>query len=618
MITNTIIHQLHNYEANYTFYKYSFAVKNKNKMENKMDVDEEKDNDNVNELEFWTKTRFGRNSRQTKTKYVSFEGKKYRAKYSQRKKYQPSGNKMQWQCTFAKCPGTIETNNNKIWAYKKSHSVQCDNSNQQIKSRKTVAIERMKLSVASGCDPRDAYNTELLTTTVEDYWGYREVSGRLYDVRRKQGIPELPECKEDIYDHLTNTKLELNYYAAQLHGYKNDDDEISESFLDAQIDQQLKIISSARERLNSLRQKKLSQSSQFKELSGKIYFGSDAEAKFQVFTDKQALKILADSDWILVDGTFKTTPRISKKASPQIPYDQVWIISAVFIPEDKLKWTMEALPCIYVLMPGKKASAALYSEVLEFVVQKGLEVGVDLSNCAWDVMADFEKAEKKAFEATFKQCQVYGCGFHYCQALMKNVAEHGLKKLYRKNGNFRYYIRKYMMLMLVPIDDVKEVWQKLKVEAETTDVVPSEYVSQFNNWFAYHETTWIDGTYSIEDWNRFGNDVGTNNLAESVNASLLEKLGKHPSLTKWITGIQELMASTIVRWKQLNKYGKTNWRSHREQLKLAALQQLAAKWESCDPLQYLEHCSKAMKFHFNSIESDLDVDLDAVIDNELV
>ena len=89
-------------------------------------------------------------------------------------------------------------------------------------------------------------------------------------------------------------------------------------------------------------------------------------------------------------------------------------------------------------------------------------------------------------------------------------------------------------------------------------IVPIEHKQQFSNWITYHMTTWMDGTYDIEDWNRWGNDIGTNNLAESLNNQLVNALGKHPSLTKWIIGIQSQMAITITRWKQLNKHGKTN------------------------------------------------------------
>ena len=89
---------------------------------------------------------------------------------------------------------------------------------------------------------------------------------------------------------------------------------------------------------------------------------------------------------------------------------------------------MEALPCVFVLMPGKQASTEVYTKLLQFLIKKAEEVEVDLSNCDWDILADFEKGERKAFEKSFENCAVYGCGFYYTQALMKNVSELGLAK----------------------------------------------------------------------------------------------------------------------------------------------------------------------------------------------
>ena len=125
----------------------------------------------------------------------------------------------------------------------------------------------------------------------------------------------------------------------------------------------------------------------------------------------------------------------------------------------------------------------------------------------------------------------------------------------------------------------------------------------------------MDTRYLFEDCSRWGNKIGTNNLAEILNAKLAAVLGEHPTLTDWITGIQKQMALTIARWKQLNEHGKTNWRSNKERKKDLALQQLAKQLEQkqITVQDYLTKCSKAMNFHFNSIEADLDVDLDEMV-----
>ena len=72
-------------------------------------------------------------------------------------------------------------------------------------------------------------------------------------------------------------------------------------------------------------------------------------------------------------------------------------------------------------------------------------------------MTDFEQAERNAFIKKAPNCCVYGCGFHYCQALMKNIGTYGLLKPYKYNQIFRHYIPKHVMLMTLPSDMVQQL-----------------------------------------------------------------------------------------------------------------------------------------------------------------
>ena len=534
-------------------------------MQNESVDDESKTDHNDDKIIFFNKKRFGKNA--IETQYVLHENKQYRNKYSQNhayQKYLKPDSIQTWICSYKKCKGQIQTKCDEIHQYNTSHIADCDKNCKQVKLRKEQALQRMKQAVKNGSTPRDAYNAEVLNNIdiAIDFWGYREVSKTLYDVRRDDGVPLLPESKKDIFATLINSKLELDFYGKD-----------------------------------------------------KIYFGCDDDATFHMFTHKEALKILKASGYLLVDGTFKITPKISNKAKPQIPNDQVWIISALFKPDNPIKWTMVALPCVYVLMPGRKASTEVYSKVLKFLFKRSKDVGVDISKCEWDIMADYEIAERKALEQNIKNCVVHGCGFHYPQAVMKNISEKGLIKPYRDNKDFRHYIRKFQMLMLLPSTEVQTAFNKLKAMAP--ELVPDGYESNWEDWINYYETTWIDGRYNIDAWNRFGVDLRSNNLAEIVNAQLVESLGKHPPLTQWITGIQKQLALTIVRWNQLNKYGKTNWKGNNERKKTIALQELADEYtqNNLDTMKYLELCSKAMKFYFNSVQTQLDIDLEQLIDD---
>ena len=53
----------------------------------------------------------------------------------------------------------------------------------------------MKQAVELGVAPRAAYEEAILIGSASDFWGYQEISQRLYSTRRKQGIPKEPENK---------------------------------------------------------------------------------------------------------------------------------------------------------------------------------------------------------------------------------------------------------------------------------------------------------------------------------------------------------------------------------------------------------------------------------------
>ena len=437
----------------------------------KLNNEEEKTKD-IDDISFFRKKIYYKKLNKTiETKYCVLDNITYRDEYSANHKYQTRGNAAKWVCTKQCCRGGIETSGDKFYRYCKEHNADCKANRKNTNVRKQNSLQRMKDAVAISDAPRQAYENEMLLGSAEDFWGYQEVAKRLYDVRRQKGIPKLPERKEDIGDYITNTKLELNYNGAQLFDIRNQNtsnvndqqhSDLSESELDAQIATALKHSSNIKTRLHALRRQKLSLNTEFSKLADKMHFGRDKHGRFQVFTDKQALEILSKAAWIIVDETFKTAPKISNSADNQVPYDQVWIISGIFTPDDPLKWTMKALPCVYILKRGKKTSTKTYFEVLKFIIEPAGEVNVDSTKCDWNVMMVFERGERNTFEKVFLNCAVYGCGFHCCKALLKNLGDHGLTKLYRNNARFRCYIRKYMMLMLLPSHMVQEAQDQLK------------------------------------------------------------------------------------------------------------------------------------------------------------
>lgn len=270
-------------------------------------------------------------------------------------------------------------------------------------------------------------------------------------------------------------------------------------------------------------------------------------------------------------------------------------------------------------MPGRKASEDIYVAVLRHLVQraKQQDIKVDLTTKFFNVMADFEKGERNALTKVFPKAKVHGCGFHYCQALMRQVGLKGLLKAYKEDADFRYYIRKYMMLMLLPLQSIHKVANDL--EAMAPEFVPRKYNRQWLEWISYFRNTWIHGRFQPKEWNRYRTELGTNNLAENLNRQAVDEIGRHPDLWRWIVWLQGRVHRAWIRSKQLEQHGRTHWKGNDERKKDAAIINL---WDSLDrgdtaPIDFLELCSKAMHLHFNSVEMEIQDDLDEWIEMRL-
>ena len=243
---------------------------------------------------------------------------------------------------------------------------------------------------------------------------------------------------------------------------------------------------------------------------------------------------------------------------------------------------------------------------MDFVIAKGIEhFDIDISQTSTDCMADFEGAERNAIVSTQNPnggcCK--GCGFHYCQGCLGNIKTKKLYKRYKDNYGFRWYIRKYMMLMLLPVNKVQEAWK----DRSTYKYVETEQERQdLLAWIDdYHYKTWMKGGKNkLKDWNLYRVKMRTNNLAENTNRKLSQLLGKHPQLFEWMMGIQRMAALTQCRWIQLQEHDKTRLRKPNERQKNETLNDL---WDLLDSgelttIQFLECASCAYKNKFDALQ----------------
>ena len=138
------------------------------------------------------------------------------------------------------------------------------------------------------------------------------------------------------------------------------------------------------------------------------------------------------------------------------------------------------LPCVFVMLPNK--TEAVYQVFLRRLKIEAAHRNFIL-NPTW-LMTDFEKAIHNAFLSEFPRISIKDCFFHFTQAVWKNIADFGLRKLYIDNSAFTKWLKKFMCLAFVPIDRVQDGFDFILARRPTN----SKKVSAFVNYF---KSTWM-------------------------------------------------------------------------------------------------------------------------------
>ena len=134
---------------------------------------------------------------------------------------------------------------------------------------------------------------------------------------------------------------------------------------------------------------------------------------------------------------------------------------------------------------------------------------------------------------------VRGCFFHYGQCIFRNMRKFGLTTKFRRSMQFRKWIKKLMVVPLLPANKISEAFNELLLVRFPSFSATDR--GNFNRFCQYVRNQWLPkdpNTLSVA-----GLDDTTNNGLESHHASLKREIKVlRPSAWTFVGKLNEIIA----------------------------------------------------------------------------
>ena len=128
---------------------------------------------------------------------------------------------------------------------------------------------------------------------------------------------------------------------------------------------------------------------------------------------------------------------------------------------------------------------------------------------------DFEAAAWKSIQDIYPGTSIQGCSFHWGQAVMRKVANLGLKSTYDQRKTTHQFIKKILCLPLLPAAHILPTYQSLRESATTQPLM---------DLLDYLDNTWLNNSiWSVQQWSVFRQTVRTNNDTEGKHKCFYKK-----------------------------------------------------------------------------------------------
>ncbi|XP_044019647.1 uncharacterized protein LOC122860059 isoform X2 [Aphidius gifuensis] len=263
------------------------------------------------------------------------------------------------------------------------------------------------------------------------------------------------------------------------------------------------------------------------QLTSKSTEFTDAEGKTFTIINMANVDLLStiQSNEFCVDATYNVCPKYLGKLQ---------FLTIMALIDDTFE------PIFWALMPRKT------EEAYKLVFQQFLTWTQHMEHQMFHT--DYEQAISNAIQSIFNNATIIYCYFHYLYNLLKNlkkiIGPNKMKALLSWNQGKIFY-RKLMALPLFPPNDIVRVLDWIVAHA-----TPNQTIF-FSTFIAYIRNTWINNI-GVHKFSVYRITRRTNNPIESYHRHLREKLGSHPLIWEFTSGLVKLVAITHSELTALN------------------------------------------------------------------
>ena len=293
---------------------------------------------------------------------------------------------------------------------------------------------------------------------------------------------------------------------------------------------------------------------------------TDAECgRTVIFSSRNQLKMMCESNILYMDGTFKACPKF---------FTQVYIITGIY--------RGEYLPLAFVLMSRRTSDA--YKKIFRALKVACLEISANGLSPNM-LITDFENATASAIQVEFQNSAHYGCYFHYVQALLRFVRTNELLIRLRTDTSMKQNFLLKCMLPFLPAGHI----------AEAVALIDQEHpgAEQFNNYFL---NFWVPKSTMISCYDRILNR--TNNPSEGYNSGFnLNAAAVSRNIWAFMLKLRKEEEYVRVQQQRLDAGHLPKTQKVLYQRRDTSLTNLRSQFDPADIIYYLNRAARIMRNH---------------------